>query len=116
MARIAKNLTPTPTDAGETAKRNYRTPEQQIEDLQAKIRSIEKRAAAKKAKATDHGKALFAAAKALDKAIEAAEEAGAADMAKACGSARAILSECMVAMGVRMPESRRGRRPADAAA
>lgn len=69
---------------------------------------MKKRAATKQAKQTDEGKALFAAAKALDKAAQAAAEAGNDGMRQAAEAARAIVSEAMIEMGVRMPTPRRG--------
>ena len=74
-----------------------------VADLEAKIAAVKKRAATKQAKRTDEGKAFFDAAKALDKSIEAAVSAGRKDMQHAAESARAILSDAMIEMGVRAP-------------
>ena len=93
-----------------------RTPEQMIADLEAKIAAVKARAATKKAKADPAGKALTAAAKAVDKAIEAAQ--GNDDLVRALEAGRAPLSEQMVRMGLRLPDrkARRGRRPKETAA
>jgi hypothetical protein len=48
--------------------------------------------------------------KAVDKAIEAATTAGDQPMAHALESARATLGEHLITMGIRAPQSRRGRR------
>ena len=87
--------------------RTVRTPEQIVADLEAKIADVKKRAAAKQVKQTAEGKALFAAAKALDKAIAAATDAGNDGMRQAAEAARSVLAEAMVEMGVRPPEGRR---------
>jgi hypothetical protein len=87
--------------------RKQRTPDQIVADLEAKIADVKKRAAAKKVRQTDEGKALFAAAKALDKATKAAADAGNGTMQKATEAARAVLAEAMIEMGVRVPEGRR---------
>ncbi len=104
------------TKITDTKTSRQRTPDQIGADLVAKIADVKKRAATKQAKQTDEGKALFAAAKALDKAAHAAAEAGNDGMRQAAESARAILSEAMIEMGVRVPEPGRRRRPKGAAA
>ena len=93
-----------------TKKRNRRTPEQMIADLEAKIAGIKRQAAARKARATDGGKAFLAAVKAVDQAIKAAASAGNQEMQHALETARAALSEHLVRMGVRVPAARRGQR------
>jgi hypothetical protein len=108
MSARTKTATKTAStpENGTTAKtRTRRTPEQMVADLQAEIERVKARAAAKDAKANPEGRAFIAAAKALDKAIELC----AGDMKHALESARAILAEQMVAMGVRAPEPRNGR-------
>ena len=98
----------TATTTTEKKTRKIRTPEQIVADLEAKIADVKKRAATKQAKQTDEGKALFAAAKALDKAITAASGAGNDAMRQAAEAARAILAEAMIEMGVRVPTPGRG--------
>ena len=100
-------MTPTPKK-----KRIRRTPEQIIADLEAEIARVKARAAAKDAKAAPEGKPFLAAVKALDKAIEAAQDAGNKEMVQALEAGRAPLSELMVKMGLRAPATRkkRGRR------
>ena len=55
------------------------------------------------------------AVKAVDKALDAARDAGNDEMLRALESARATLGEQLIRMGVRAPESR-GRRAKGAAA
>ncbi len=92
-------------------KRIRRTAEQMIADLEAEIARVKARAAAKEAKAAPEGKPFLAAVKAIDKAIEAAEEAGNTEMVRTLEAGRAPLSELMVKMGLKAPASRpeRGR-------
>jgi hypothetical protein len=81
-----------------------------IADLEAQIERVARRAAAREVRATDEGRAFLTAVKAVDKAIEAAQAAGDQAMTHALESARATLGEHMIAMGIRAPQSRRGRR------
>ncbi len=64
MARRVRTVTSEPTET----KRNRRTPEQIVADLQAEIEAVKARAAAQQAKADPPVRALLIAAKALDKA------------------------------------------------
>ena len=94
-----------------TKKRNRRTPDQIIADLEVKIAQVKARAAAREAKAAPEGKAFLAAVKAMDKAIEAAGENGNEELVRVLEAARAPMSEQMIKMGLRMPDrkARRGR-------
>jgi hypothetical protein len=100
--------------------RNRRSADQIVADLQAEIDRVKARAAAKQAKATDEGKALLLAVKAVDKAIAVAAEVRNEGLVRALEASRAPLSEQVVAMGIRLPDSkaRRGgrRRKAEQAA
>jgi hypothetical protein len=96
--------------ATEKKPRVRRTPEQIVADLQAEIERVQRRAAAREVRKTDEGRAFIVAVRALDKAGRAAVEAGDEAMARVLESARATLGEHLVAMGVRVPTSRRGRR------
>ena len=100
------------TPKNETKTRNRRSPEQMVQDLEAEIAHVRARAAARQAKGTDEGKALLLAVKFVDKALAVAAEANNADLVRALESARAPLSEQLVAMGIRLPDAkaRRGRR------
>ncbi len=106
MARKAKNVNASATAVAEPKERNRRTPEQQIADLEAKIASIQKRAATKAVKQSDEGRAFMVAVKALDKAIEVSS----GETLRAVEAARAILAEHMITMGIRAPGSRPGRK------
>ena len=96
-------------------KRNRRTPDQMIADLEAKIADVKARAKAKEAKQHPEVKPFLAAVKALDKAMAAATEEG---TRTALEAARAPLSTRMVELGLRMPDrkTRRGRKPKGEAA
>jgi hypothetical protein len=91
MARKSKTA-----NASDGSKRNRRTPEQLIKDLEAKIEEVKQRAAAKRVKASGEGKALVTAVKALDKAL--ASSTG--DTQRAIEAARAILAERLAEMGL----------------
>jgi len=93
--------------------RTRRTPEQIVADLEAKIEAVKDRAAAKEAaaevKGSPDGTAFLAAVRAVDKAMRVAGEEENDQMARALEAARASLAGHLVAMGVRVPETR-GRR------
>ena len=97
----------TKKNAKTATKKPRRTPEQMVADLEAEIARVKARAAAKEAKEAPEGKPFLAAVKATDKALEAAQGAGNDEMAAALDSARAILGEQLVRMGVRAPVTRR---------
>src|SRR5262245_27198496 len=94
-----------------------RTPEQQIQDLQAEIERVKARAAAKEAaaevKGSPDGVAFLAAVKAADRAIRVAGENKNNSMVRALEAARAPMAEHLVSMGLRLPDrkARRGRGP-----
>jgi len=111
MARRIKTVTSTTTEPAET-KRNRRTPDQIVAELQAKIDDVKARAAAKEAKANPEGKALLVAAKALDRAIDDCT----GDAKRAIEGARAVLSEQLVALGIRTPQAKKHRRAESEAA
>ncbi len=108
MARRIKTVIPTTTEPTE-AKRNRRTPDQIVADLQAKIEAVKARAAAKEAKANPQARALLVAAKGLDKAGAGCT----GDIKGAIEEARALLSEQLAAIGIRTTHARR--RPQEAA-
>jgi hypothetical protein len=92
--------------ATESKKRAHRTADERVAELQAEIERIRARDAAKQVRASDDGKALIVAVKALDKAAATATETGNQDMGAALERARAPLSELLVEMGLRMPANR----------
>jgi hypothetical protein len=104
MTRRVKTVTSEPTET----KRQRRTPEQIVADLQAKIDAVNARAAAKEAKANPEAKAVLVAAKALDKAIATCT----GGCKKALEDARGILAVELAAMGIRPPQPRRARQEA----
>ena len=93
-------------------KRIRRTPDQIIADLEAEIRRVKARQAAKEAKAVPEGKALLTAVKAIDKVLEEAREAQNEKMVMALEAGRAPLATHVVEMGGRLPK-RRQRRTAE---
>ena len=84
-----------------------RTPEQMVADLEAKIAAVKARAATKKAKAEPAGKALLVAAKAVDKAIEAAQ--GNEELVRALEAGRAPMSAWRFASAMARATKRFGR-------
>ena len=86
-----------------------------VADLQAEIERVKARAAAKEAKAAPEGKPFLMAVKATDKAMVAAKDAGNDALYNALESARAIMGEQLIEMGVRAPVTR-GRRKSEKAA
>ena len=107
MARRARTVTSEPT----TTKRQRRSPEQIVADLQAEIERVKARAVAQVARANPDARALIAAARFLDRSAQGCTE----DAKRALEAARANLGEQMLAMGLRLPQ-RRGRRAEVAAA
>jgi hypothetical protein len=70
---------------------------------------VKARAAAKEAKSSTAGKALMLAVRATDKALSATQAEGDEPMAKALERTRAALGEHLVVMGVRAPQTRKGK-------
>lgn len=110
MARRTKIVTATPAEA--TQKRQRRSPDQIVADLQAEIERVKSRAAAQEAKANPDARALIAAARFLARSAEGAN----GDAKRALEAARALLGEQLVAMGLRLPQRRSKRREAAYAA
>jgi hypothetical protein len=78
------------------AKRNRRTTEQLINDLEAKIQSIKARAERQKVKADPALRHTAAALRSVDKALAAVQDNAAK---KALAEARAIISACLALHG-----------------
>ena len=95
--------------------RKQRTPEEMVADLEAEIARVKERAAAKEAKARPEVKPFMFAVKATDKAMVAAKDAGNEAIYNALESARALMGEQLIAMGVRAPVTR-GRSKSEKAA
>ncbi len=104
MARRVRTVPSEPTET----KRNRRTPEEIVADLQAEIERVQARAAAQQAKAVPQARALLVAARALDKAGVGCT----GDVKRAIEAARALLGEQLASMGVRVPQARRRRQEA----
>jgi N-methylhydantoinase B/oxoprolinase/acetone carboxylase alpha subunit len=104
------------TPKTETKKRNRRTADQIVADLEAQIAAVKERAeakaAAKEVKGSADGLAFLAAVKAADRAIRVAADEQNGEMVRALEAARAPLAEHMIQMGVRLPDpkARRGRK------
>ena len=77
-----------------------------VADLEAEIIRVKARAASKKARSAPEGRPFMVAVKAVDKALVAAKGAGNKEMLSALESARDVLGEQLVHMGVRAPVSR----------
>ncbi len=86
-----------------------------IEDLQRQIAEVKERAAAKQAKQAPEGRTFLMAVKAIDRASEAAKDAGNKKMLKALETARAPMVALMEEMGLRLPKPRGRRRKAGSA-
>jgi len=99
MARRVRTVTSEPTDT----KRNRRTPEQIVQDLQAEIERVKQRAAAQEARANPDTRALIAAARFLTRSAESCS----GDARRALEAARAIVGEQLGAMGLRVPTRRK---------
>jgi hypothetical protein len=95
------------------ARRQRRSPEQMIADLQAKIAEIEQRAAAKQVKKSPAAKASLQAVRLLDKAMDLAAGEGETPLRHALNDARKPLAAFLESQGLRLPKARtpRGRRP-----
>jgi hypothetical protein len=93
--------------------------QQIVADLQAKIATVEARAAAKAVRQSAEDAAFLLAARALQKALAAAKSASNAAMERALEGALATMSVHAVEAGLRMPvrrERKGGRRKKTAAA
>jgi CHASE2 domain-containing sensor protein len=91
------------TNATSEKKHTRRTPEQIVADLQAKIESVQARAAGMEVKKSETGRALLAAVKAAEKALVVAQEKEDEELARALETARAALGEQLIRMGLRAP-------------
>ena len=93
-----------------------RTPEQVVADLEAQIVAVKQRAEARQAaaevKGSPDGVAFLAAVKATDRAIRVAGEHRNESLVRSLEAARAPMAECLVSMGIRLPDrkAKRGRR------
>jgi len=97
-------------------KRQRRTPEQKIQDLQAEIERIKTRQAARELKQSEGYKLTLTAVRTIDKALEAAKEEGHSALAHVLHDAREPLANHLAEQGVELPQARRprGRRPKNA--
>jgi len=95
------------------ARRERRSPEQMIADLQAKIAQIEQRAAAKRVKESPSARASLQALRLLDKAMDLAADEGETPLRHALNDARKPLAAYLEEQGLQLPKARtpRGRRP-----
>ena len=92
-----------------TTKRIRRTEEQLISDLEAKIASLQQRAARKAVKANPTTRYTTQAIRSIDKALEAAEDATARTaLQEARGTLSALLAVDGVVMTNRSPKRRAG--------
>lgn len=92
-----------------TKKRNRRTTDQLIADLEARIEAVRNRAATREAKASPENRALLAAVKAIDKALAVAGQEKNQAAKRALEAARAPLGQLLVEMGLRLSTKRGGR-------
>lgn len=83
-------------------RKPYRSPEQQVADLQAKIASIQARAERRKARANPAVQQAIVAVRALDKGLAAATDA---TMKGALLEARTTLAACVAVSGVTLASS-----------
>lgn len=97
-------------------KRQRRSPEQKIQDLQAEIERIKNRQAARELKQSEAYKLTLAAVRSIDKALESAKEEGHSALGHVLHDAREPLATHLGEQGVELPKARRprGRRPKNA--
>jgi hypothetical protein len=107
MARSVRTVTSTTIQSSET-KRNRRTPDQIVADLQAEIEAVKARAAEKEARANPDTRALIAAARFVDRSADDCGD----ETKRALEAARAILGQRLSAMGLRLPQRRSKRQEA----
>ena len=95
-------------------RKQHRTPQQIIADLEAKIKDVKRRAAAKESKKSGSAKRAIMAIRALDKGMDQAKEDGDPKLRHAFAEARKILAEQLTTMGIPAPQKRmpRGPKPA----
>ena len=104
MARRVRTATATTTET----KRYRRSPEQIVADLQSEIERVKTRAAASEARANPQARALIGAARFLDRSAEGCT----GDVKRALEAARAVLTEQLGAMGLRLPQRQQRRQDA----
>jgi hypothetical protein len=92
-----------------TRKRNRRTDEQMISDLQAQIEKLKRRAQSRKAKKSPSLKHTLDAVRKVDMALAASPEM---PLKKALSEAREPLAAFLQMEGIQLPK-RRGRKPKD---
>lgn len=94
-------------------RRTRRTPEERIAELQAKIREVQARAAAKEMKTSAAIKKALTAVRALDKGMELAHEEGNSHLHHALADSRRSLGDFLEKQGLKLPKARmpRGRKP-----
>lgn len=109
MAKKATKKAPKNT----AARRKRRTPEEMIADLQAQIKDVKARAAAKELKQSDAVKKTIAAVRATDKAIELAQAESNSKLHRALIAAREPIAAFLTGEGMKLPKARkpRGRKP-----
>ena len=96
-----------------TSRRRRRSDEELIQDLQERISPIQTRAAARQLKKTPQIKATISALKALDKALEVAEEEEDTLLRHILGDGRKPIVDYLETQGFEAPKVNlpRGRRP-----
>ena len=96
-----------------TSRRKRRSPEEIIADLQAQIRDVKARAAAKELKQSPAVKKSLAALRAMDKSMDLAHEESNSRLHHALADARKVLADYLQKEGMRLPKARmpRGRKP-----
>lgn len=84
-----------------------------IADLQAQIKAVKNRAAAKEIKQSPAMKKAISAVRALDKGMELAQEESNSKLRHALADSRKVLGDFLVEEGLKLPKARlpRGRRP-----
>lgn len=95
-------------------RKPHRSPQQIIADLEAKIKDVKRRAAAKESKKSESIKRAISAIRALDKGMDQAKEEGEPKLRHAFAESRKLMAEQLISMGINPPQKRmpRGPKPA----
>ena len=103
----------TAKNSSTTTKKNRRSPEQIVADLEAKIAKVKEREATKGLRSDPAVKATSAAVRAVNKALGEAKEP---ELVEALQAAKGVLADYLEGKGLRVPAPGKKRKEAAAAA
>lgn len=110
---MAKKKTMRTSESASKKKRHRRSPEEIIDDLQAEIKRLREKSAARAISESPAVKLTLTALKNIDKALDAAAKESNSHLRHALADARRNLSSYLEKQGVKLPKARlpKGPRP-----